>query len=403
MAKSINKINESGKEYLYEVSLSYNLGSESTDIESARIAYLSIVRNYDSHTEPMIFMILNLQLDLYEKIIKKENIYKGEFSLFIQKKLNGNSTQSKRNYIKSSFRYFVPTNMNTKMMKNKEDKDDIETNKKVIVGLLNTKLHDKSENANIYNGFFTNATNLSLAHYVTKGMKMVFEPFTNIEKIDSIYIPPIDTSNSFLSYLNSKYPFYNTPYRYFKDFDLTYLLSENGTYVDKGDNQYPIINIDVVSTDSILTDNYKGIIINDETHMYYLYINVENTHLKVDRYAGYSVNNIMGFNSNENNLSYTELDLEYNDSINYNYQRVENDLVLKQEKRGIENNTVNLLFAKSDIDSSIITPNKQYIVNNYKNNSDYDGNYILSSKTENFSKYNGDFIMKTEIKLRKVK
>ena len=66
-----------------------------------------------------------------------------------------------------------------------------------------------------------------------------------------------------------------------------------------------------------------------------------------------------------------------------------------------EMSTVILTVTKSDMDNEIITPNKEYLVNNYSSYSEYNGNYILSFKKETFVQQSNDFVCATVFGLRK--
>ena len=71
-------------------------------------------------------------------------------------------------------------------------------------------------------------------------------------------------------------------------------------------------------------------------------------------------------------------------------------------KDNIENNTVILKIVKSTIDSSILTPNKEYIVQHHTSNSKYNGKYLLYTKQEILVKQSNTFTSSTVFELRKV-
>ena len=84
-------------------------------------------------------------------------------------------------------------------------------------------------------------------------------------------------------------------------------------------------------------------------------------------------------------------------------QRICNDNMryLDNIKENIDSSSVVLQLSKSEIDSSIITPNKEYIIKNYREFSEYNGTFILSSKKDVFIQQNGEFISNTYLTFRK--
>ena len=59
-------------------------------------------------------------------------------------------------------------------------------------------------------------------------------------------------------------------------------------------------------------------------------------------------------------------------------------------------------ISRSDMDTSILTPNKEFIVKNYEENKQYDGRYLLSYKKEIMTQQGEDFISNVVFGLRKV-
>ena len=71
-------------------------------------------------------------------------------------------------------------------------------------------------------------------------------------------------------------------------------------------------------------------------------------------------------------------------------------------KKGIENSSVVLNISKTEIDASLLTPNKEYQVKNFTSYSEYDGRYILSYKKEILIRQEDSFIGNVMFGLRKV-
>ena len=69
----------------------------------------------------------------------------------------------------------------------------------------------------------------------------------------------------------------------------------------------------------------------------------------------------------------------------------------------IENSSLLFSVTKTEIDTSLITPNKEYVVRNFPTYSEYNGNYVLSYKKDTFINQNNQFISSVLFGLRKVK
>ena len=64
--------------------------------------------------------------------------------------------------------------------------------------------------------------------------------------------------------------------------------------------------------------------------------------------------------------------------------------MVKNVKAKIENKDKQLTITKSDIDTSVLTPNKQYIVNNYDAHKNKNGLFLLQRKIDMFSRIGED-------------
>ena len=66
----------------------------------------------------------------------------------------------------------------------------------------------------------------------------------------------------------------------------------------------------------------------------------------------------------------------------------------------IESANVTISIVKNDLDASLFTLNKEYIINDPVHES-YSGKYILLQSQQLFIKQNGSFIMSTVLKFKK--
>ena len=103
--------------YKYNVEVILILGEENISIQSAFISAIVIDNNYDRNNRPIIYMTLNLQARIYDKMVShKED---GLVNLKIIKKSSNGSALSKV-YIHDNFSYIIKTDPNYhKALKNK--------------------------------------------------------------------------------------------------------------------------------------------------------------------------------------------------------------------------------------------------------------------------------------------
>ena len=71
-------------------------------------------------------------------------------------------------------------------------------------------------------------------------------------------------------------------------------------------------------------------------------------------------------------------------------------------KSKIENTSVILNFSKANIDADIFTPDKSFIVNNRKEDNDYNGKYIIMYKKEVIGKMDVEYATNTIIGLKRI-
>ena len=70
--------------------------------------------------------------------------------------------------------------------------------------------------------------------------------------------------------------------------------------------------------------------------------------------------------------------------------------------KAIDSSSVVLQVTRSELDGSLFTPNKEYVIKNYSEYSDYNGRFILSSKKEVFIQQDNEFISNTVLTFRKI-
>lgn len=388
-------------EYNNRVELSYILDNTETEIPYESINSVSIRHDFDTSNMPAIFLSLNMEYKLYNSIVN--NVGTGVFRLSI-KRYNRNSVSPlKHGDISGLFTYIVPTD--PEYNKTLIQTDDNSTSyKSGTVALLSLDLINN--NHKVINSIIKNSNMISIVYKYTNHMNMIIEPFTNEENRETLIIPPTSTLTRLLSFLNDTEAFYDTKYRFFMDFDRSYLLSSSGVAVPDQDSEYDTIIINVLDP-SLSSSNYSGFDINKSAGAYVLNISASDTSMNIDTSSDLQCNKILSFKY-RTRKDILDINEEYlqNTLRNDGIDRV---VIKKAETSDIKSiisdlNSSNIIMnvIRSDMDTSILTPNKEYLIKNYEDYKEYNGRYILSYKKEMMIQQGEDFVSNVIFGLRKV-
>ena len=380
--------------YGSKIDLAYIVGSEEVTIESERISFIILDYQYDKAHMPMIYVSLNLNISLYDDIIN--NIGKGLFRFTLYRYNTSSRTALKTKSISQLFTYLIPTNVEY----NKELTDS-HSFKSGVLALVS--LDNINNNKRIFNDIIKNSNMISIIHKYTSHIPMIIEPLRYNNPIDYLIIPPTSTLTNLIKFLNSQQQFYKTPYRFFRDFDKSYLLGSSGNAVVDGSSKYDtcIIHINDLTKESTNT----GMEIDDSKRLITLYINAQDTSMDINIDDDLHFNNIIGYDIYGNT---------YRKEIEGKHDTNNDRTILKYFSTGtlednmdslvhdINSTSIILNIIKSEIDPTQLTPNKEYLVYNYPAYRQYDGRYILSYKKEMMVQQDGEFISSTVFGLRKV-
>lgn len=386
--------------YKYNVEVILILGEENISIQSAFISAIVIDNNYDRNNRPIIYMTLNLQARIYDKMVShKED---GLVNLKIIKKSSNGSALSKV-YIHDNFSYIIKTDPNYhKALKNKIRLSEDQFEDDYARGTISLFKKDTMDNIKrLHCDIIKNSNMASIIHKYTKDRRMIIEPLDTKDKYDTIIIPPMESLTETLRFLNDFDTFYNRTYRYFEDFDVTYILSTTGKPIH-GTDQFDTIMIDVLEP---IDDraNTPGISIDYDNSTYILYINAQNTSMDVDTTMNIEYESIIGVSST-GKIYKVPLRNGDDKSKKHLIRRVYNDNmhIIDNLKGDLDSTSIVLQVTKTEVDGSLITPNKEYLVNNYDELSEYNGRYILSYKKEIMMRSGEEFMTNIVLGLRKI-
>ncbi len=140
--------------------------------------------------------------------------------------------------------------------------------------------------------------------------------------------------------------------------------------------------------------------IDNFTNSYIIDLDTNNIEVYKNKDIELSRNTIIGIDNN-GNIKKSSIN---NDSLEkIKIERITNNNLnkIEQIKEELEVNTV-INIVKTDLDTSILTMNKQYNLKNYVNLKDNDGNYLLSRKREIYVREGDEFILSNILTLKKI-
>lgn len=390
--------------YRYKISSVFTYDDVVIEIPSESIQMLTTNYDYNAYNMPIFYVDFRLNSNLYDMMVLHSDT--GKIILTMRKYDNSTVRALNRKIIEQEFSYIMPTDadyhrpLDRLEVSNDKSDDSYKIGTLALIGYNNFE-----DNSVLYNDIIKDSNMISIVHKYTSHMNMVIEPFTNNEKIDWIIIPPLTSITNLLKFLNDFQPFYDKGYRYFRDFGKTYLLSNSGNPVPDGNDQYNTVVINILDTSDPLSKSI-GISIDKERRAYVMTVDSLDTHMDIDTVRNKEYNSIMGINNSGETYT-TALDTKTSSDKEkvYLYRTFGDDdprYEVSNLKTEIDSSSVVLQLTRTEIDSSIITPNKEYIVQNYREFQEYNGRYILVSKKEVYIQQENEFVSNTLLVFKKV-
>lgn len=378
----------------YNVSVSHILDNQTTAINPNHIQYIMIESNYEEIYMPIIYMSLSVNSDMYNKIVNNEKSAKiylqiNKYNAYSQNKLY-------RKYISGQFSYIASTS-NINYAEDISSSNDTDSTYSVItLALMSMEILNLEKQS--FNGIYQNVDQGTLILNAFAGIKSVIRAPKYNPKYEKVMIPPIASIHKYLYHLCDLCPFYDTNYLFFMDFNKAYLLDWSGDYCPDDEEQKGSVYINL---SSILDDKsyYDGMEERDDG--YYIYINPAYSNIYEDKQTDKIANQLV-FVGDDGGVQKADLNVNASDdsTVKQSFIKKNNEFV-RLYANIMNSSTVDIEVLKENIDSSIITPNKEFIINNEKDHS-YDGKYIMKSKKELIRNVSGTFNCSLDLKLRKV-
>ena len=388
--------------YNYIIEATYYANGKESTILSESIQSLYIKYDYITKNMPILYLGMKIKTDLYNVMVK--NADNGTLTLTVYKfiKLNGMITK-KTIYMRRMFSYFIPSDLDYNQTLDSEATNS-NSYKVCTLGLYDMEIINRNSLSLDINTVITNSDMISIVHYCTTNLNIIIEPFKDNEKIKYCFLPPFNTVKKMLEYLNYMHNFYDTGYIFFKDFEKSYLLSRRGNAVGVPVTEHKTIIIKILETIDYQTKK-QSIEIDNESNAYVLYIDANFINMRIDRLKDKKYHKLIGVdgfgNSNEVELNVAKNE---NGTEKTKLQRLSNENMefINSIKDVIEEDAFVINISKTEIDTDLLTPNREYLVQNYSSYKEYDGRYLLAYKRDIMIQQNGDFISNTIIGLKKI-
>lgn len=263
--------------------------STTTAIDNANIKSIVIDRDYDNYHMPMIFMTLTLDKNLIDDMVKNTNTYL--INMTIYKFVEGATPKIKTAYVTGQFSYFIHTDINYNKDMDYADgnADRTDIYKTICIGMMHKTSIDN--NKKTFNSTIKNTTMINVINMCTKHMPVLIEPLTYNKSIPQLIIPPQDSVWKSLQFLNSIAVFYDTHYRFFIDFDTTYIISSSGTPTPRKGEKYSTVMINM-HTVSDYAANTVGMTEDAVNKYYVIEMNTVDTNYHANNYNDKSFNSV---------------------------------------------------------------------------------------------------------------
>lgn len=396
-----------GEQYNYRIVLKYMTTTNvEVEIDSSQLQYILIDKDFDGCNMPVISVFGSIEKNILDDMIINMNNNIITLGIYKYDATNQNDNITDK-YIQDRFIYILNEDVSkTSKLDNPNGIDSKQGNRQYKeVNLWLLPQDSVNNNRQVINGVYHNATTNSLILQISNYLgKTLLEPIQYDTKYDQVIIPPIDSLSNYIRFLNDNLGvFYDTPYRFFIDFDSTYIVSSSGNPI-RAKNQYIYtIIIDIKEIDPLDTSEEQGAYVDLKNGKCTIGISTANVEYTKNHVTNKLVNKVTVINSKGDVFEQTLADnqAKITNTINQVMNISNNDKnVINAISNSIESSNITLSIVKNDLDASLFTINKEYIIRDPLHE-EYNGRYILTHSKQLFIKQNGNFIMSTVLSFRK--
>lgn len=222
------------------------------------------------------------------------------------------------------------------------------------------------------------------------------------EAYDKQLIQSVNSISELISYLNSLCVLYKTSYRFFMDFDRSYLVSSANKEVPAAGET--ITSVLIVVEDVLKdTQEHDGMYINKSQKNYQINVASIDTDLKRNQTLEKSYTSLTA-TTTAGDKKDTELKVNKSQYSNEKKSIVRisnnNTNMLANIQGDIDSAAITFTMNKVGLDTSVLNINKRYVIRNFDSHSDLDGDFLLSRKVDIFTRDDQDFELNTLLSFR---
>lgn len=391
--------------YRYKIEMIYLdiVNNSSYEILNECIKSVIIDSNYDINCMPTLFVNMNLDKSLIDNMIINMNT--NLFTLAIYKYDELSNEELEVEYFRKKFIYFLPddVNKNNSIDYNNANIEQHSENtyKPITIGLIcldHINNNKKSLEINASNCAMYDCVKYCVSHMDN----LLIEPFFYNDTFNQLIMPAMDSVNKALQFLNNYRVFYQTPYRYFQNFNETYIISSNGMHIKRKGEKYGTIVFkikDILNSEA----NDPGIIINNIDKTYEVNVNYLDTDVYDNTIVNKSKNKIKGITSSGADLkSLKNTSINSNEKINNIRLNNDNSNMLENLEAYANSSNAYINIIKTGLDTDLFTINKRYSIRNIDKYQHLNGYYLLSRKREIYMREDNTFNMSMVLNFRKI-
>lgn len=274
----------------FKISGKINISGDKTVMEIKPENFMTLIRisDYQNSNMPTIMARLNIDKNLFDKIIK--NAKTATIYLKIEKFNKQEEVVNNPIYetvLDDEFSIFVSNdiNYNKELDYIESENNPSETPRKDVyietyIGLISKKCINA--NKVISNNTVLDTPMMNIVASYLKNLHLLLEPFSYNKNQIQLVIPPKDTLSELIKYFNSVNVFYDTKYMFFIDEPYcSYLISRSGNGIERSDEKYNTVYFNIHKSND-KSAAIEGMMEDQNNLQYYIDINVLDTKYTID-------------------------------------------------------------------------------------------------------------------------
>jgi len=352
---------------------------------------LAVINDFDNNISPKIQLVFQVDKNIYENIILNMNTLTADFTIY--KIFIGELTDSsdiltdeeleqdhvwRRMNLKALNEDNISMTNANQLSEDDEIKDEsVDNSQKTAMMTLLLYDNNKITKYKKSNYFIINGGKNDVIYNFFKDRDFSNILMTPTDNTNSTYIIPYGHLGENFNYLNSYYGIYNNPYLFFMDIDCVYFIDKGnvGTTLRTGELKTVSVYLEKENTTGYIS---CGSYCDVDNNMYILNtssFDISDNDSSIDYAIGGTIKTVIGGTGEIKTDKIGNYDVERTVVVDNEKQHSQLIQTIKEQRR-------NLILQFSNIDISIITPNKKFTIlpdeSFYNNKYDLKGDYRLT-------------------------